>query len=177
MAVIQLTDFAANKVTALMFNDFVGIGSASIPQQTASPIGWYRIAEIDRTGLSNAPYPQIFLMTGGNYASGIPTMASLVASLPLYSSGSKARLTQLSGGGDLPNNYTQIRFGGTGTRFFIDVYQANSGSGARGKQEFFIAEVGGRLKTYSPYAVTDDPDTVYLTYTFKTTTTGAVTVS
>ena len=157
----------------LQLSDFVAVGEAHIPSLQNATIGWYRIADIVTTGLTNAPYKQIFIMTGGYYGTGIPTEFAIVASLPVYNNSANARLTQLSGAAG--QNYTQIRFSSDTGVMHIEVYQSQSGAGTRGPQHFLIGAVGGKLVTYSPTApISVSPTTVNLTYTIQTTTTGAV---
>ena len=162
--------------TALQFSNFVGVGSARVPRISNPAVGWYRIADISTAGLTYAPYKQVFVMTGGNYASGIPTEFAITASLPTYNSGASACLTQLVGVAG--QNYTQIRFTADTDVVHIEVYQSQSASGIRGNQDFFIAAIGGKLITYAPTEpISTTPASTILTYTIQTTSTGAVQTS
>lgn len=157
----------------LQLSGNVAIGSARIPPISSNAqIGWYRIADIDQTGVTNASYRQIFIMSGGRYSSYSPTEFALVASLPTFNSNSNIRVTQLSG--HVGQTYTQIRFTSDSAVMHIEMYLSRSGSGI-GNQEFFIASVGGTLKTYEPTEpISTTPATVNYTYSLQTTTSGAV---
>ena len=173
MAVISLQDAFGADANAIQFNLFSAVGSAVIPNIVNPPVGWYRIADIDKTGLTgtnSAPYNQIFIMTGGGYLSGIPTEYSLVASIPTNDNFGHVRITQLTGQGGNVGNYPKIRFTADGTVHHIEVYQTYSSNSNRGKQVFWIGAIGGKLKTYSPTApITTDPATIYATYTTGST--------
>ncbi|MBR3238492.1 MAG: hypothetical protein IKF99_08660 [Oscillospiraceae bacterium] len=160
----------------LQLSSFVAIGSAEIPGLPNATTGWYRIADIDKTGLTNAPYNQVLIMTGGYYGSGIPTEFVISASLPTYSNSANAKITQL--GGVAGTNYTQIRFSSDSGIMHIEVYLALGGTGTRGPQRFFIATVGGKLVTYAPTEpISTSPATINATYTIQTVATGAVQTS
>ena len=167
MANISLKDANNNDVTAFQFGAYAAVGSTVVPNISNPATGWYRIADIDKTG-GNSPYSVVFVMTGGQYLAGIPTEYALIATLPGFSNAVNARITQLAGTGGNTGNYNQIRFTQDGNIMHIEVYQTYSANNTRGKQVFWIGALGGNLRTYSPTApISEEPTTVLLTYSIK----------
>lgn len=171
-------DATGDAVQALQLGSYASVGSTMIPNIINPAVGWYRIADIDKTG-GNSPYSVVFVMTGGQYLAGIPTEYALVATLPGFSSAANARVTQLAGTGGNTGNYNRIRFTQDGNIMHIEVYQTYSANSTRGKQVFWIGALGGELITYSPTApIAEEPATVLLTYSIKAqTASGIVSVS
>lgn len=168
MANIQLTDANSNQITSFQLGDFAAVGMIEIPTMYNPAVGWYRIADIDLNGLTNVPYTQVFIMTGGQYASGIPSEYAIVASLPGYGNSAHTRVVQLCGSGGNIGNYSKIRFTASGTLRHIEVYQTYEAVNSRGRQVFIVAATGGKLKPYkTPQLITTDPATIYATYTLQ----------
>ena len=173
MAVISLQDAFGADANAIQFNLFSAVGCAVIPNIVNPAVGWYRIADIDKTGLTYAnaaPYSHVFIMTGGYYANGIPSSYAIVASLAGHDQSARARITQLDGqGGDI-GNYPKIRFSLDGTVNHIEVYQTYAANSNRGKQVYWIGALGGKLKTYSPTApIATEPAGIMAAYTVGAT--------
>lgn len=167
MAQVQSTTGNGDNVTGFQLDDFGAIGYATIPGLQNATVGWYRIADIDATGLSGAPYRQVFIMGGGAHSTGTPTNFAVVATLPAYDSGARVRIKQLTG--NRGTNYTKLRFSIDGSIVHIDLYLAvGGGTGSRGAERILVAAVGGKLKTYTPTSpVTETPATILATHTFE----------
>lgn len=165
-------DATTYKPNILQINDCVAIGRAKIPNHP-SVSGWYRIADVDNTGLASILYPQIFVMSTGSYTNYRPTEFSIVGAFPTYGSNAYARLTQLSGSVGL--TYTKFRVSNDNRVYHLEVYFSSNSSSGSGVQEFFIAAVGGTLVTYSPTAPIDTaPANVVIEHELRTTPTEAV---
>ena len=163
----------SNNGGVVQLGDYVAVGQAMIPALPNATVGWYRIASIDATGLATSAYKQIFVMSGGAYASGTPSEFAVVASLPTYSSNANARVTQLSGA--IGGNYNRIRFGQDGYIVHVEVYLATTGSGSRGSQVFTVMSIGGALTTFTPTApISTTPANIIIDFPLQTTITGAV---
>lgn len=173
MGVISLQDAFGADANAIQFNLFSAIGCAVIPNIVNPEVGWYRIADIDKTGLTganSAPYSHVFIMTGGNYAKGIPSSYAIVASIAGQDQSARARITQLDGQGGDVGNYPKIRFSWDGTVNHIEVYQTYAANNNRGKQVYWIGALGGKLKTYSPTApIATEPAGIMAAYTVGAT--------
>lgn len=164
-------DATTYKPKVLQIDDYVAIGRAKIPNHT-SVSGWYRIADIDNTGLASILYPQIFVMSTGSYTNYRPTEFSIVGTFPTYGSNAYARLTQLSGSVGL--TYTKFRVSNDNRVYHLEVYFSSDSSSGSGVQEFFIDAIGGTLITYEPTApISADPANVIIEHALKTTPTGA----
>lgn len=162
----------SNDGGVLKIGTYVSVGQATIPNHT-SVSGWYRIADVDNTGLASIQYPQIFVISTGSYTNYRPTEFSIVGAFPTYGSNAYARLTQLSGSVGL--TYTKFRVSNDNRVYHLEVYFSSNSSSGSGVQEFFIAAVGGTLVTYSPTAPIDTaPANVVIEHELRTTPTEAV---
>lgn len=166
-------DATTYKPNVLQIDDYVAIGRAYIPTITNTTAGWYRLADIDATGLPTSMYPQLLIMAAGTYTNGIPSEFALTASLPSFGNNANARVMQLVG--HAGQNYTEIRFGNDGRNYHVEIYLAQTGASSRGRQEFFIASVGGKLTTYAPTSpISENPANLIITFPLVTTKTSAV---
>ena len=162
----------SNDGGVLKIGTYVSVGQATIPNHT-SVSGWYRIADVDNTGLASILYPQIFVMSTGSYTNYRPTEFSIVGAFPPFGNNAYARLTQLSG--YVGQSYTKFRVSNDDRLYHIELYFPNNSSSGSGVQEFFIAAVGGKLVTYSPTAPIDtDPANVVIEHELRTTPTETV---
>ncbi len=175
MAIIKPTDASSAPVNGFQFDDLAAVGMAQIPAGNHA-VGWYRVATIDRTNITNVPYVQIFMMTSGQYASGEPTEFALVITAPSQNNGQRTRVTELSS--YIGGNYTRVRVGLDGTsNVVIDVYQANSASAQKGRQAFFIACTGGRLQCNQTAVSATTPTPLFIDYALQgAQTSGAVSI-